>query len=458
MICEVCGARFPEHWPKPIRCNHARPGADLTRRPKVVDVPGPAINAWSIIHTRLARFATSDEPWNPVEQKRWHDTEFLPLVPRDCSCHDHWGPIAASIDWSTAENAETSLYEAHNEVSSKYASNPTISIEQAREMWRGPRVAFIAVNYAAHGGTETFHQTLLPRLRHRRNIVGFGCIHGGGDPALLKVPFYEGREAITRLCSEVDVVVTWGVDCLTELLPEKRPKVIAVHHGDQNAGWIGETMWQKEVDEFVCVNQSAADHIRSTRNLPVHWIPNALDESRLQPTERLAEIKASIPSGMKVVLFGHRFSEEKRPGLAVEMAKHLPADWLLVMAGDGPLRPGSVPDNVRLVGRVDTLADWLQVSDVFVSMSTFEGFGLSMLEALACGVPLVATPVGIAPQFASKLLSVEAGAEDWAKAVVEVERNDQIAGFVRKLFSIEGHVEDWARVLSSAGVATPVMS
>lgn len=397
----------------------------------------PVLNAWAIIHTRLARYATSGETWNPVEQKRWHDTEFMPLVPSDCSCSDHWGPIAKKIDWSTAQSAETSLYEAHNEVSAKYAGNPTIGIAQARELWRGPKVAVIAVNYAAHGGTETFHQTLLPRLRHFRNIIGFGAIHGGGNPALLKVPYYEGREAISKLCSEADVVVTWGIDELTSLLPGKRPKVIAVHHGDKDAGWIGETIWQQGVDEFVCVNREAAYYVKTKRDLPVHWIPNALDESRIKATSQ------PDTEGKRICLFGHRMSEEKRPQLAVEIAKRLPSGWLVVMAGDGPLKPIDPPSNLRLVGRVDSLANWLSVSTCFLSLSTFEGFGLSMAEAHAMCVPIVATPRGIASEVAATLLPVDSSPEQWAAAIVEsVGKQNKPADF-----SVEKHVAAWAGIL-----------
>ena len=404
-----------------------------------------ALNPWSTIHTRYADAIKSNQ-WSEATERLWLDSEFSKLVPCN-SCGSKWLSLSATIDLSTAENAFRTLWQAHNTVSTEHVQPPlpAMPYEQCRELWLGPKVAFIAVNYATHGGTETFHQTLLPRLRHFRNIIGFGAIHGGGNPALLKVPYYEGREAISKLCSEADIVVTWGIDALTSLLPNPRPKVIAVHHGDKDAGWIVETMWQSEVDKFVCVNREAAEHIKAKRDLPVHWIPNAVNLDRVKPTPNLDAIKASV-AGKKVVLFGHRFSEEKRPQLAVEMASYLPDDWILIMAGDGPLKPTVVPANVRLVGHVDTLADWLTVADCFISMSTFEGFGLSVAEAHAAGVPVVATPFGIAPEVAAKILPLSASAKEWADSVL----NTCALALKNKPadYSIDSHVATWARVLS----------
>jgi glycosyltransferase involved in cell wall biosynthesis len=426
MTCPNCGRRFSEVPVFPLICSCGTKSSGS-------DSPNP----WSVIHSRYASSIKSSQ-WHEAIERNWLNNEFAKLVPCG-SCGSKWLSLSATIDLSTAENAFHTLWQAHNTVSTEHVQPPlpAMSYEQCRELWLGPKVAFIAVNYAMHGGTETFHQTLLPRLRHYRNVVGFGAIHGGGNPALLKVPYHEGRGTVANLCTKADIVVTWGIDELTSLMPERRPKVIAVHHGDQNAGWIGETIWQQGVDEFVCVNRAAADYVRTKRDLPVHWIPNALDESRTKPTAK------PDTEGKRICLFGHRMSEEKRPELAIEIAKALPDDWLLVMAGDGPLKPTNPPANVRLVGRVDSLANWLSVSSCFISLSTFEGFGLSMAEAHAMDVPIVATPVGIAPDVAATLLPVDSKPEQWAKAIVEsVGKQNKPADF-----SVEKHVADWAAIL-----------
>jgi glycosyltransferase involved in cell wall biosynthesis len=50
---------------------------------------------------------------------------------------------------------------------------------------------------------------------------------------------------------------------------------------------------------------------------------------------------------------------------------------------------------VSLTGSVDNVYEYLQASDVFVFPSEYEGFGMSIVEALACELPTVVTRVGV---------------------------------------------------------------
>jgi glycosyltransferase involved in cell wall biosynthesis len=73
-------------------------------------------------------------------------------------------------------------------------------------------------------------------------------------------------------------------------------------------------------------------------------------------------------------------------------------DALLLLAGDGPLRP-ALEDNaaerglehhIRFLGTRSDVTALLAVSDILVSASAFEGFGLAVLEGMAQGLPVVA--------------------------------------------------------------------
>jgi N-acetyl-alpha-D-glucosaminyl L-malate synthase BshA len=79
---------------------------------------------------------------------------------------------------------------------------------------------------------------------------------------------------------------------------------------------------------------------------------------------------------------------------------------VLVMVGDGPDRSAAereahelgVQDDTYFLGKLDTVAPLLASADLFLLPSQSESFGLSALEALACGVPVVASRAGGIPE------------------------------------------------------------
>jgi glycosyltransferase involved in cell wall biosynthesis len=74
----------------------------------------------------------------------------------------------------------------------------------------------------------------------------------------------------------------------------------------------------------------------------------------------------------------------------------------LTFVGDGPLRRRlEGRERVRVVGRVahDEVPKWVAGADVLTQPSLVEPFGMTLLEALACGVPVVATRLGGPPEF-----------------------------------------------------------
>jgi L-malate glycosyltransferase len=87
-----------------------------------------------------------------------------------------------------------------------------------------------------------------------------------------------------------------------------------------------------------------------------------------------------------------------------EVNREIPS--VLVMIGDGPDRPAAeeearmlgVADSVSFLGKLDRIAPLLAAADLFLLPSQSESFGLSALEALASGVPVIGTNAGGLPE------------------------------------------------------------
>ena len=91
-------------------------------------------------------------------------------------------------------------------------------------------------------------------------------------------------------------------------------------------------------------------------------------------------------------------------GIFAAVNKEIPS-WL-VMVGDGPDRPEAedetrrlgIEDRVHFLGKIDNVAPLLASADLFLLPTSSESFGLSALEALASGVPVVGTNAGGMPE------------------------------------------------------------
>lgn len=137
-------------------------------------------------------------------------------------------------------------------------------------------------------------------------------------------------------------------------------------------------------------------------------IPNFVNKAEYFPARNAAERCRLAPADTRVLMHISNFRPVKRLVDVVRVfagvRKAMKAR--LVMVGDGPDRDPAqreatklgVQHDVRFAGRVDDVADVLRGGDLFLLPSETESFGLAALEAMACGVPVIASRVGGIPE------------------------------------------------------------
>ena len=146
---------------------------------------------------------------------------------------------------------------------------------------------------------------------------------------------------------------------------------------------------------FVVPGGAAAEYVRSLGAEQVVVAPNAVDLGVFgQRTERRTELRAKLGLDGVTFLCVSRLSPEKGVDVLVRAFDGVPGE--LVLVGDGPDRERVAEfagPSVRLLGRIerDQLVDWYAAADAFVMPSRSETWGMSMQEAAAAGLPLVAT-------------------------------------------------------------------
>ena len=143
--------------------------------------------------------------------------------------------------------------------------------------------------------------------------------------------------------------------------------------------------------------------VRSREGCDIEVIPNFVDTDFFHPSAAQKD-----PNGPPRAVHVSNFRPVKRVPWLVEAFAEASegTDAELTLVGDGPDQPATLErvrelglsERVRFLGARDALPQLLAPADVFLLTSREESFGLSALEAMSCGVPVVATAVGGVPE------------------------------------------------------------
>ncbi len=205
---------------------------------------------------------------------------------------------------------------------------------------------------------------------------------------------------------------SWPECAAAKLFARRSPKLIQSFHG---ATSLDIERWRRKImafamrdltDAFITVSHDLARRVVEQWRLPsgrVEVITNGVDLSRFKPAADNQAMRGalSIPCDAFVIGSVGSLREVKNPGFLIrafaEFSRHA-SDAFLLIVGDGPLRSElealgrelGVSQRIRFRGRQSNVRDHIVAMDLFVQPSLKEGSPTAVLEALACGVPVIA--------------------------------------------------------------------
>ena len=209
--------------------------------------------------------------------------------------------------------------------------------------------------------------------------------------------FYPDGVAAARLARELDIplLITGRGTDLT-LIPQSPPERAQIQ-------WAG-----KQASALITVCEDLRQRLVELGEAPsrVVTLRNGVDLTRFSPGDRDAARKRLGLDGFTLLSVGSLIPR-KGHELIIAALADLP-DARLLIAGSGPMRAElervaeekGLASRVRFLGEIahDALTDAYRAADIFVLASSREGWANVLLEAMACGTPVVATNVNGTPE------------------------------------------------------------
>ena len=271
-------------------------------------------------------------------------------------------------------------------------------ISVARELARtGDTITLIGSGYKRE---ETPYRFLRAESIARENFESFPSI-----PMLRDECAYEELTFVPGLLrcyqpTEYDVTITCSYPFTNWILRRPTLRRTRPHHVfvTQNGDWPALANNSEyrffQCDGLICTNPDFYE--RNKQRWRCRLIPNGVDCDRFRPgAARWQEF--GLPRDRLIVLMVSALIASKRVEIGIEAVRQIP-DAHLVVAGDGPLRDRIdatarrlLPDRfTRLSVAPDRMPALYQSANVFLHLSKEEAFGNVFLEAMACGLPVVA--------------------------------------------------------------------
>lgn len=288
-------------------------------------------------------------------------------------------------------------------------------LTDAPERFEGLDVALVSLPLSSSWGQPWWDNVAVPRaLRTDRFDVYHGTKH-----ALPLVGLPSGVAPVVTLH---DLAVYAEPE--TFAWPQRLQLHLHLRHAARTARRI------------ICVSEHAAADVRSRLGVAaerISVVPHGVSDTfrPVHDDERRTRIRQSlgVEDGAHLVAYVGTIQPRKRIDVAIDAVGRLVnAGVPVTLVVAGRCRPGyapawlsSPPEHVRVLGPVETptLVETLGAADVMVSPSSYEGFGFTFAEAMACGTPVVGVGVTSVPEVVRDggLLASRADAAEIAQLI-----------------------------------------
>lgn len=348
--------------------------------------------------------------------------------------------------------------------------------------WRSVRILHLITDLSG-GGAERQLSYLAPGLARRGHEVHLGYSRGGDFPPPLPgvelTRFHTRSNYDPRLFSEIarllervqpDVMQTWilqmdivgGAVASMKGVPWilREPSSAKAYRPLTWKVWL-RTQMARQATAIACNSRGGEEYWRHILpDTPRHIVPNGV------PLAEIDQTSAATPKGMlagdvPIVLYVGRLSSDRSATKnLVELVEAIAVvkgevDVTAVLCGEGPQKEELMALRARLglerdvsfTGQVPAAAVWglMKAAAVFVSLSAYEGFPNTVMEAMACRCPVVLSDIAAHRELVDETSAVFVDPHDrraTADAIIRVLHDPESAK--RRAASARAKVEQWS--------------
>lgn len=293
------------------------------------------------------------------------------------------------------------------------------------------------------------HSLLVPGEREQLSPGGLSTLRGIKVPGTFnyRLPLDPQRWSAMLAALEPDLIEVGDAFhpawCAAQVAQRRGIPLVAFFHSNLpqlvtqrmgttiGSGFARYVRWlYARFDAVLAPSHFMRDYLRELGIARVACQPLGVDIDTFNPGQRSLDLRRELglADDTRLLVYAGRFSGEKNLPVLIEAFARLGKPYHLLLVGGGEAK-AFAPNVSAMPYRRDSaeLARWIASCDALVHAGTRETFGLVIVEALACGRPVVATRAGAVPELVDErvgLLAEPDNARSFADAVASLYDRD----------------------------------